>query len=329
MTSSSIGLTYAGAPPCSGPERAPTAAESAAPQSAPVEATTRAVNVDAFTPCSAVQIQYVSIALTALGSPRHATASRNRSAAVCPARTVSAGTSSSCPSASRADWATIDIIWPGEAAEILLGLVVGDLVQLAELPHAATAARSAPGDRPMQRPVMPTGSKGSGSGMPRVDVVVDEEAPDVLVRELADQRLDVDAAVAERAALLSGSMISVSTATTPSRPGLNSCCSCVNLLQLDLLAGAAFPRGREHERRGGEVLDGDADRLVQRDLLAGAAPDSRPGDDLAELDDAVAAARLELRRAGRERRECRVALLPTTTSACATIAGSSSEPPGP
>ena len=48
---------YAGAPPCSGPERAPTAADSAAPQSAPVEATTRAVNVDAFSPCSAVQIQ--------------------------------------------------------------------------------------------------------------------------------------------------------------------------------------------------------------------------------------------------------------------------------
>jgi len=56
-TSSSIGFTYAGAPPCSGPDSAPTAAESAAPQSAPVEATTRAVNVDAFSPCSAVQIQ--------------------------------------------------------------------------------------------------------------------------------------------------------------------------------------------------------------------------------------------------------------------------------
>ena len=36
----------------------------AAPQSAPVEATTRAVNVEALRPCSAVQIQYVSIALT-------------------------------------------------------------------------------------------------------------------------------------------------------------------------------------------------------------------------------------------------------------------------
>jgi len=55
--SSSIGFTYAGAPPCNGPESAPTADESAAPQSAPVEATMRAAKVEAFSPCSAVQIQ--------------------------------------------------------------------------------------------------------------------------------------------------------------------------------------------------------------------------------------------------------------------------------
>ena len=47
-----------------GPDSAPTADESDAPQSAPVDAVTRAVNVDALSPCSAVQIQYVSIALT-------------------------------------------------------------------------------------------------------------------------------------------------------------------------------------------------------------------------------------------------------------------------
>ena len=56
-TASSIGSTRAGAPPCSGPESAPTADESAAAQSAPVDATTRAVNVEALSPCSAVQIQ--------------------------------------------------------------------------------------------------------------------------------------------------------------------------------------------------------------------------------------------------------------------------------
>src|SRR5438876_9338110 len=79
-TSSSIGFTYAGAPPCSGPESAPTAEERAAPQSAPVEATILAVKVDAFNPCSAVQIQYVSIALTCLGSASPRQRSRNLSA---------------------------------------------------------------------------------------------------------------------------------------------------------------------------------------------------------------------------------------------------------
>src|SRR4029450_10154222 len=71
-TSSSMGFTYAGAPPWSGPDNAPTADDRAAPQSAPVEAVILAANVDAFRPCSAVQIQYVSMALTCRGpaSPR-------------------------------------------------------------------------------------------------------------------------------------------------------------------------------------------------------------------------------------------------------------------
>src|SRR6266536_2900828 len=73
-TASSIGRTRAGAPPCRGPESAPTADDTTAPQSAPVEATIRAVNVEAFRPCSAVQIQYVSIAFAARSStsPRQA-----------------------------------------------------------------------------------------------------------------------------------------------------------------------------------------------------------------------------------------------------------------
>ena len=109
-TSSSIGLTYAGAPPWSGPESAPTAAESAAPQSAPVEATTRAVNVDALSPCSAVQIQYVSIAFTWSGSASPRQRSRNFSAAVSPWATTSSGAGSR-PSATAAERATISIIW--------------------------------------------------------------------------------------------------------------------------------------------------------------------------------------------------------------------------
>jgi hypothetical protein len=56
-TPSSILSTRDGAPPCSGPDSAPTALDSAAATSAPVEATTRAVNVEAFMPCSAAEIQ--------------------------------------------------------------------------------------------------------------------------------------------------------------------------------------------------------------------------------------------------------------------------------
>ena len=52
-----IGITRAGAPPCRGPLIAPTAPDSAAATSAPVEAITRAVNVDAFIPCSAADTQ--------------------------------------------------------------------------------------------------------------------------------------------------------------------------------------------------------------------------------------------------------------------------------
>ena len=50
-----------------GPESVPTADESTAAQSAPVEAAIRAVKVEAFSPCSAAEIQYVS---TAFDVPR-------------------------------------------------------------------------------------------------------------------------------------------------------------------------------------------------------------------------------------------------------------------
>ena len=46
-----------GAPPCSGPLIAPIAPENAAATSAPVEVITRAVNVEAFMPCSAAEFQ--------------------------------------------------------------------------------------------------------------------------------------------------------------------------------------------------------------------------------------------------------------------------------
>lgn len=55
--SSIMPSTRDGAPPCRGPDIAPTAPDSAAETSAPVEAITRAVNVEAFIPCSAADVQ--------------------------------------------------------------------------------------------------------------------------------------------------------------------------------------------------------------------------------------------------------------------------------
>ena len=98
--------TRAGAPPCSGPLIAPTAPDRQAATSAPVPAMTRAVNVDAFMPCSAADTQYASTASTCLGSgsPRQRTMNRST--------TVVALSTSRCGiiglSSPRALWATKD-----------------------------------------------------------------------------------------------------------------------------------------------------------------------------------------------------------------------------
>ena len=105
-TSSSIFSTREGAPPCSGPDSAPTAADSAAAQSAPVDATTRATNVEALMPCSAAEIQYASIALACTGSASPRQRMRKRSGIVRPRSTSSCGTGG-WPTP-RADWATND-----------------------------------------------------------------------------------------------------------------------------------------------------------------------------------------------------------------------------
>ena len=138
-TSSSIGFTYAGAPPCSGPESAPTADDSAAPQSAPVEAVTRAVKVDAFRPCSAVQIQYVSIAFTYRGSasPRHWR--RNLSAAVAAPRNDVVGDRIARAVGESSRPCDDPHHLRGEAAEVFSRLLVRDLVELAEPPVSGEA----------------------------------------------------------------------------------------------------------------------------------------------------------------------------------------------
>ena len=58
-------ITFSAAPPCAGPDSAATAAVAAAYNSASVPATTRAVNDEAFDPCSACSTMSTSITLAA------------------------------------------------------------------------------------------------------------------------------------------------------------------------------------------------------------------------------------------------------------------------
>ena len=57
---SSMSRARLGAPPCSGPDKAPMPPTTAAARSAPVEVMTRLVNVDALNPWSTVVIWYCS-----------------------------------------------------------------------------------------------------------------------------------------------------------------------------------------------------------------------------------------------------------------------------
>src|SRR4051794_2856845 len=96
--SSSPARARSGAPPCRGPENAPIAATTAETRSAPVEATTRAVNVDAAKPWSTVATRYCSIARASSASgTRPVTRWTHWAAAPRSGR----GASGSCPDRSR------------------------------------------------------------------------------------------------------------------------------------------------------------------------------------------------------------------------------------
>jgi hypothetical protein len=91
----------------------------------------------------------------------------------------------------------------GQTAEILARLLVRDLVQLPELPLAGKSSRFG----------LEVGRRVAGQLRRlerlrvrhlRVQVVVDEQAPHVLVGVVADELLDVDAAVAELPAFTVG-----------------------------------------------------------------------------------------------------------------------------
>ena len=89
------------------------------------------------------------------------------------------------------------------AREVVAGLLVGDVDQLPEAP-----LRREHRQRRLHVDAMVAGAHGQGvrfgGGQAGLEAAVDEQAPDLLVGDRADQVLDVDAAVAQRATLFVG-----------------------------------------------------------------------------------------------------------------------------
>ena len=90
-----------------------------------------------------------------------------------------------------------------EAAQILARLVVRDVDQLLDAPLGAEP-RGHGLEVGRRVPRQAAALVGLGGGQPRREALVDEQAPDLLEAVVADELLDVDAAVAERAALAVG-----------------------------------------------------------------------------------------------------------------------------
>src|SRR5581483_2668479 len=163
---------------------------------------------------------------------------RKRSAAVRPRPTTSSDTVSLLPSARRAERATIDIICAESrprssracSSEISLSL---PSFQSPER-RAVCACRSAGA-----RPVSPSGSNGSGSAM-RDSMSSSTSSP----QTFSYGYLPISGSTSTPRyrsvpPSRSGSMISVSTATTPSRPGLKSLVTELTLQRYR--TGFAFP----------------------------------------------------------------------------------------
>ena len=89
------------------------------------------------------------------------------------------------------------------AREVVAGLLVADVDQLAEAPlggqHRERRLHVHAGVAGAHRQRV-----GFGRGQAGLEVTVDQQAPDLLVGDRADEILDVDAAVAQRAALFVG-----------------------------------------------------------------------------------------------------------------------------
>ena len=71
-------------------------------------------------------------------------------------------------------------------------------------PHSGPSIASADCTSTRGSPERIASGCGSAGGRPGLELAVDEQAPHLLERDLADELLDVDAAIAQRAALLVG-----------------------------------------------------------------------------------------------------------------------------
>ena len=278
--------TRAGAPPCSGPESAPTADESAAPQSAPVEATTRAVNVDALSPCSAVQIQYVSIAfacLVRLATPLRAGTAPPPSRPL--ARSLAEPARLSAPAAPTGRRSTALAAERRRRSSFAWSSSMSISLPSFHLP--LTGRRAPPGDRTCSRRCGPRArSTRPGS---RARAISSTSSPHTFSNGTSPTSvLDVDAAVAELAALLVG-LRDLRLERDDAREAWAECQSCVNLLQLDLEADV--PRSRAAASTSAAAARSWT--ATPTDLYSvisiGAGPAAPvAGDELAELDDAAA-----------------------------------------
>ena len=108
-----------------------------------------------------------------------------------------------------------------KAGQVVARLGVVDVDELLELPDAGQP-RGLGLEVGRRVPRQARGLVRLRVGHSRFQALVDEQAPDLLVGNGADELLDIDAAIPRAPPSRSGSAISVWKATTPSSPGLKS-----------------------------------------------------------------------------------------------------------
>ena len=171
--------------------------EMQAAASAPVEATTRAVKVDAFMPCSAAEMKYASTALTwrGSGSPRQRFMKRSTMVRRLVDLLLRHGRQAEAAGRLGHERQRGD----RDPGQVLAGLLVGDVQQLAQAPvrreHGHRGLDVDPDVAGVHRHRERLGRRQAGA-----ELAVDQQRPDVAEGDPADQILDVDAAIAQRAA---------------------------------------------------------------------------------------------------------------------------------